>query len=299
MPAISIVIATFNSERYIEACLRSIFNQDCLDLEVIVVDNGSGDSTIELIRRGYPGVILIKNSENRGASSARNQGIRASSADWILSLDCDAVLKRNLVSEVLKATEDLPYDVGALQPKTFNHDDSVIYSCGIHLSWLRRFYDLGRGEKDNGRFVGVGNIFGASSSCALYRRKMLEDIKEKTGYFDERFFFLVEDVDLAWRAERRGWKAVFYPQAVCYHYGNSSDFNRRLRQYLCFRNRYYLMIKNEGLKRFYMNLMFLCFYDFPRFMHMLLTNPYTVKALREVRSFIEHDRKRQDSLSNR
>jgi len=76
---------------------------------------------------------------------------------------------------------------------------------------------------------------------------MLEEIREKTCYFDERFFFLVEDVDLSWRAQKKGWKALYYPEAVCFHYGNSSGSSKRLRQYLCFRNRYLMIRKNETL----------------------------------------------------
>jgi len=74
---------------------------------------------------------------------------------------------------------------------------------------------------------------------------MLWELKEETGYFDERFFFLVEDVDLAWRAQKKGWKALFYPKGVCYHSGNSSRTNGKLRQYFCFRNRYLMILKNE------------------------------------------------------
>lgn len=74
---------------------------------------------------------------------------------------------------------------------------------------------------------------------------MLEELKEKTGYFDERFFFLVEDVDLAWRARRAGWKTLFFPQMACFHTGNSSGMDKKFRQYLCFRNRRWMIAKNE------------------------------------------------------
>jgi len=214
------------------------------------------------------------NRKNLGACRARNQGIEASCGEWILTLDCDVILERDFLSKAVKAIRNLPPKVGIVQPKILNSDRKTIYSCGIYLSWLRRFYDIGKGKRDSGQFDKSEYIFGACTACALYNRRMLQDIKENTGYFDERFFFLVEDVDLAWRAQRRSWKAIFCPETDCYHFGNSSGFDKKLRQYLCFRNRYYSIIKNEGIKAYSRRFFLLLFYDLPRTMLLLLTNPY-------------------------
>ncbi|MBU1853441.1 MAG: hypothetical protein KJ957_05310 [Candidatus Omnitrophica bacterium] len=108
---------------------------------------------------------------------------------------------------------------------------------------------------------------------------MLEEIRESTGYFDERFFFLVEDVDLAWRAQRKSWKARFYPGAVCYHYGNSSGLDKKFRQYLSFRNRHYSIIKNEGLKNYFKKFFPLLFYDIPRLLYLVFTNRYILRKI--------------------
>lgn len=262
--------------------MDSLFSQDYHDFEVIVVDNDSRDGTVDLIKRDYPQVALIENRQNLGACKARNQGIEASSGEWILALDCDITLENGFLSEAVKVIEDLPTEVGMLQPKVFGPDRQSIYSCGIYLSRLRRFFDIGKGKRDIGQFNKSKYIFGASSACALYNRRMLEDIKEETGYFDERFFFLVEDVDLAWRAQKRGWKALFCPETVCYHIGSSSNFNRQLRQYLCFRNRYLMIKKNEPLIG-KLKLFFLSFwYELFRFFYLLFTNRYVVKVSKEI-----------------
>lgn len=271
---ISVIISTFNSIEFIKPCLASLFAQDSRDFEVIIVDNGSGDGTVDFLKNNYPQIILIENEQNLGACKARNQGIEVATGDWILTLDCDVVLNDNFLSQIIKATENISPKTGMIQPKILKADRETIYSNGIFLSFSRRFYDIDRDETDNGQFNSSKYIFGACCAAAVYSRRMLEEIKEETGYFDERFFFLVEDVDLAWRAQKRGWTALFYPEPVCYHSGNSSRLDKKLRQYLCFRNRYYSIIKNEGLVNYSIKLFPLLFYDLPRLLCLILTNSY-------------------------
>jgi len=272
------VILTFNSLKFIRPCLDSIFLQASKDSEVIVVDNHSKDGTVEFLKKNYPDrVKLIKNGENLGAAKARNQGIEASCGEWIITLDCDVILKNDFISKITGALTAFNGSVGMLQPKILTADQKKIYSCGISLSRLRRFYDIGKGKTDNINFSVSDNIFGVCSAAGIYKREMLDDVKEESGYFDERFFFLAEDVDLAWRAQKKKWKAIFIPQAVCYHSGNSSGFDQKARQYLCFRNRYYSIIKNEGLQRYFIKFFPALFYDLPRLFYLIFTNRYVFK----------------------
>lgn len=277
MPKISVIIPTFNSRQFIEPCLGSLFVQSPQDFEVIVVDNNSKDGTAEFITKNYPQIVLIENRQNLGPCRARNQGISVSSGNWIMTLDCDVVLDKNFIALILIAVENAPLRLGMIQAKILNSDKRTIYSSGISLSFFRRFYDIGKNKIDNDRFNQPQYIFGACSAAALYNRRMLQELKEETGYFDERFFFLVEDVDLAWRAQKRGWEAAYYPKAICYHAGNSSGFDKKLRQYLCYRNRCYSITKNEGLMRYSMRLLPLLFYDIPRLLYLILSNHYVFK----------------------
>ncbi len=271
---ISLVIVTFNSERFIISCLDSIFKQGMPAQAIFVVDNGSTDNTVSLIKDRYPQVNRIANKQNLGPCQARNQGIEASSGKWVLVLDSDVVLEDCFFRDSERVLSEIPEDVGMIQPKIVNADRKTIYSAGIFLSFFRRFHDIGHGQPDNGKFVRSVYVFGACSATAIYRRKMLQEIKEEAGYFDERFFFLAEDVDLSWRAQRRGWKTVFSPQIVSFHYGDGSSTNRKLRQYLCFRNRCYTIMKNEGFARYALKILPLIFYDFPRLCYLALTNRY-------------------------
>ncbi|MFC1710017.1 glycosyltransferase family 2 protein [Candidatus Omnitrophota bacterium] len=279
MIKVSIVIVTFNSSKFIQPCLDSIFNQEYRDFEVVLIDNGSRDDTVSLVKADYPQVKLIENNENLGSCRARNQGIKASQRKWILTLDCDVVLEKNFLNVIIKTLEKSEKSIGMVQPKVLKEDKKTIYSCGIFLSkLLRRFYDIGNGEIDRGQFSAGKQVFGACSAAALYSRHMLEAIEEETGYFDERFFFLVEDVDLSWRAQKSGYKALYVPEATCFHSGNSSNASFKLRQYLCFRNRFYSIMKNEGFMNLPKSFLSLFIYDLPRFTYLLFANPYVLRG---------------------
>lgn len=243
---LSVVILTYNSQKHIQACLDSVFCQNAQGIEVVIVDNASSDKTLEIIRRYSPRVKLIENSKNLGASKARNQGVEHSSGDWILSLDSDVVLKGDFFEKFASTQKGFPNDIGMVQPNVLNADGKTLYSQGIYLSAFRRFHDLNRGKPKEGGDPVRKKIIGPCSAAAFYRRSMLDKLKERTGYFDERFFFLVEDVDLAWRAQRAGWKVLFNPQMECFHAGNSSGTDHKFRQYLSFRNRHWMIAKNEG-----------------------------------------------------
>ncbi len=124
-----------------------------------------------------------------------------------------------------------------VSPKILRMDKKTIDSTGIILTKARRFYNRGAGETDSGQYDGKREIFGPCAAAALYKKEMLEQIKIRDNscairdnscpeYFDNDFFFLVEDVDLVWRANLSGWEGYFVPQARCYHWGNSSGLER-------------------------------------------------------------------------
>jgi len=282
---ISAIILTLNSIKFIKPCLDSILSQDAKGIEIIVVDNGSIDGTVNLIKESYPQVSLIQNKINLGAAKARNQGIQAARGKWILSLDCDTILEKDFICNIKNAIKFLSLEVGMIQPKILQADRKTIYSAGIFISYLRKFYDIGKGEKDLKQFNKTKYIFGVCSAAALYKKDMLDEIKQVSGYFDERFFFLFEDVDLSWRAQNLGWRAQFCPEAICYHCGNSSATPKETRQYLCLRNRYFTLLKNEVLKK---QILAFIIYDLPRCLWILLTNPYTLRAIKDAFIFKTH-----------
>ena len=164
---LSVVVVTFNSAKYIKPCLDSIFNQRGQDVETIVVDNGSKDGTVDFIKENYPQVRLIVNNKNLGACRARNQGIEVTSCEWVLTLDCDAVLEDGFIRGITAFARGSEDSTGIIQPKILTQDGKKIYSCGIRMCWLRRFYDIGRNLADTKKFDTCVSVFGACCAAAL------------------------------------------------------------------------------------------------------------------------------------
>lgn len=277
----SIVIVTYNSEKYIKACLESIFRQDFNNYEVVLIDNASRDKTLSVADSLKASLKIRIENKNTGFSAAVNKGITLSSGEYILTLNPDVTLKDNFLSRINKDIDSFDENTGMVGVKILKAGaENIIDSTGLVLSKAIRFFDRGSGKKDNGQYDRYRKILGPCAAAAVYKKEMLEDIRIDGEYFDKDFFYLLEDFDIALRARKKGWKAIYMPEAVCYHERNGSGVRQNYRQYMTFRNRYFLMIKDIdiGLK----SLFFILCYDIPRFIFLLMTNIRTVRAILEI-----------------
>ncbi len=274
------MIAAWNAERFLRECIAVALEQPEI-MEVIVVDNASSDETSAIAESFKDRVLILRNEKNRGFCSASNQGIKIARGEYILLLNSDVVLRKDYVRELLKCLKRNPR-VGMVQGKYLRMDGKTIDSLGLKLSAGKRLYNVADGKKDSPRYNSEREIFGPCAAAAVYRRKVMNDIVCKEEYFDPDFFFLVEDFDIAWRARRWGWKARYVPQAVCLHYRDSSGHDSGYKQFLSFRNRYFLLIKNMTLFSAFLFIPFFLFYDVPRFGYLFITNPFVRKNLRSI-----------------
>ena len=281
MIRISIVIVTYNSEETIKRCLESLFCQDLSGCEIIIIDNASSDNTLDIIKGCKEVFTLRVNSGNEGFSAAVNSAIEISRGDYVLTLNPDVILSQDFISSVRDRLKNAGRDIGMIGVKILRQEKrNEIDSTGLILSRAVRFFDRGFGKKDIGQYDGINGILGPCAAAALYRRRMLDDIKLKGEYFDEDFFYLIEDFDIALRARNKGWKVLYMPDVICYHLRNGSHTAYAYRQHMSFRNRYLLIIKDLNIKPEF--ILYFIFYDIPRFLFMLLTNKYTLRGLREV-----------------
>ncbi|MBN1586941.1 MAG: glycosyltransferase family 2 protein [Candidatus Omnitrophica bacterium] len=279
---ISLVLTTWNSRHCIGECLESLRRQTLPPTEILLVDNGSEDGTADYIRLEYPSVRLIALPKNRGPAHARNIAIPQTLGDQIVILDSDVRLHPHYLERL--ASQAHRPGIGMLGGRILSYDGSTLDSAGLILSRSYRFLDRAHGEPDTGQHSHFEWVFGVCSCAAWYSRECLEDLRSGEEYFDEDFFYLVEDVDLAWRAQRRGWKVGYEPRAIAYHQRNGSRLKRRQRQYLSFRNRYLMLAKNGALENKWEYLQRAGLYDATRLLYMLGTNTrLTLKALRELR----------------
>jgi len=281
MPRFSIIIVTYNSENYIKPCLDSIFKQDFTGYEIILIDNASFDMTLQQINPFKDKLKIIVNNSNKGFSEALNMGIELSKGEYIVTLNPDVILEYNFLSRIDNSIKYIDKSIGMLGVKILRKDtEKIIDSVGLVLSRATRFYDMGSGERDTGQYDGDMDILGPCAAVGIYRREMLEDIKTNGEYFDRDFFYLIEDFDITLRARKRGWSCTYLPTAICYHVRNGSRVTQKCRQYLSFRNRYFLIIKN--IKITPVLIFYFITYDMPRWFFLLLTNRHTLRAIQEI-----------------
>ena len=208
------VIANWNGIRHIRRCLDAVFDQTYPKTEVIVVDNGSADGSPGLINARYPGVRLIENRTNRGFCTAYNQAIRAAKGAHVLVLNTDVFLDRDFVRV---ATDSMQRDgrIGTVAGRVYRDGTKELMNVGVYLR--KRLSIVNSPNVDRAEFV-----FGSTGAVALHRRAMLEDVKVFSEYFDESYFAFQEDIDLAWRAQLRGWRCLYVPGALAFHVGSAS-----------------------------------------------------------------------------
>jgi GT2 family glycosyltransferase len=212
--SISIIIPNHNGAHLLSPCLDSIRNQSYKTFDVVVVDNGSHDHSLELLNRYAHEIRVIKLDRNIGFGRAVNLGIHASDGDLIFVLNNDTRLHHNCLAEVARGSDLYP-QYGFFAPKICEFDNpNRVYAGGLMFS------DRGYGNRSNrSLFQRVRNnvdVFGACGAAAVYRR----DILTSVGYFNEDFFFLYEDLELSFRHQLRGHKCLYLPAALVYHHGS-------------------------------------------------------------------------------
>ena len=232
-PTVCVSIVTFNSSRYIRRCLEAVLNQRDVQLDVVVVDNASTDDTARILKQFEDRIRIIANSANTGFAAAQNQGIRSSTAEWVLTLNPDVLLEEDFVRGLLEAGS-LDAGAGAVCGKLLSVGrgfqplaDRLVDSAGIYFTPTARHFDRGWRQPDGAAFDRVEYVFGACAAAALYRRTMIEDISIDGSLFDPDFFAYREDADVAWRAQLLGWRCIYTPTAVGWHVRSVAPGSRR------------------------------------------------------------------------
>ncbi len=224
---LSIIVVNFDERDFLRECLKGIRESGSRPShEVIVVDSGSTDGSVEMVRGSFDDVQLIPLPANRGLAVANNVGLRASKGRYILFLNPDIKMVPSVIDVLARYLDDHP-DVGVVAPKLLNLDDSVQVSCYTFPSMivpvlrrsplgrlpaarrvLRRYLMM---DFDHMTTEPVEWLLGA---CLMVRRSALDQV----GPMDERFFLYFEDVDWCRRFWAAGWKVIYLPTVSLVHY---------------------------------------------------------------------------------
>jgi GT2 family glycosyltransferase len=243
---VAAVVVTFDAMPWIEQCLASVEGTEC-----VVVDHGSTDGTLDLVRSRFPGVRVVE-QENLGLAAGWNRGIAETAGDPVLVLNADAWLVGDALERLLAVAEAYP-QAGWVSPRLVWPDGSLqpsvrgfpsVWRLATEYLFLRKlaprsralnaFYAAGFDHAEERR------VEWAMGSCMLLRRAALADV----GPFDTDFFLFSEETDWCRRAAERGWERVFTPAATCVHVGGASHGGRLFRENVRGHLRY--LHKHEG-----------------------------------------------------
>ncbi|WKZ32485.1 MAG: glycosyltransferase family 2 protein [Thermodesulfobacteriota bacterium] len=222
-PKVSIIVLNWNGYKDTAECVQSLKKAAYPDLEIIVVDNGSVDGSLNALKRRFPsGIRFIGTGKNLGFAGGCNAGIRQAlqdGADYVLLLNNDTVVAPDFVKELVAAAEVEPR-AGILCSKVYFHDrpDVVWYSGAYFNSLLGWGRHLGFNRKDPG---GSGAMeTGRPTGCAMM---VTRELCERTGLFDEDYFCYAEDLDWGMRAKKSGFKVLYVPSSKVWHKVSASS----------------------------------------------------------------------------
>jgi GT2 family glycosyltransferase len=239
MSNVSIIVVNWNGESLLGNCLASLFQQTYSKREIILVDNGSTDRSVQFVKENFPDVKLVELSENRGFTGGNLEGAKLAAGEFIALVNNDTRADERWLASLVQPMLD-DDRIGICGSKLLLDRGDRINSAGIGITTAGVGFDRGYGN-DASDYRSLEPVFGSCAAAVLYRRAMLNEI----GFFDDDFFLYNEDVDLSFRAQLVGWRCVYVPSAVVYHKMNATA--RRLSDlhvYHHSRNLEFVWIKN-------------------------------------------------------
>ena len=236
----SVIIVSYNTSSLLRQCLEKLFTTGKeLEMEVFVVDNASADDSAAMVRREFPQVILIENSDNRGFAAANNQAWQQSRGEYVLLLNPDAYVKPGALVSTLAFMEAHP-KCGLCGGRLVKPDGSLDPSARRFPGWLGKLSTISglRARFPESRLFSrhefggfdhrtVMEVDWVPGTFTMYRREMLK----QTGLFDERFYIYYEETDLCLNAKKLGWQVFFIPDAEVVHVGGACSKTRKDQQF--------------------------------------------------------------------
>lgn len=243
---IFIIIITFNGEQDIVELLTTYREYTSLEVVLVIVDNASSDTTVELARKEYPSAIVIQNTENHGYAGGARQGMEyahAQGARYIAVLNQDMRLTERWLEPLVDMLDTSP-QCAAVQPRIMLYPDTDrINSYGNTIHFLGFGYTLGyQKSQETYACKEKKELVSCSGAAVVFRASALEEV----GYIDNKFFLYYEDSDLSWRLRLRGYQLFLCCTSTVYH---RYEFSRSIQKfYYMERNRMVMMLKNYSFK---------------------------------------------------
>lgn len=275
MKKITVVIPNLNGMEYLDGCLSSLREQTEQSFDTILIDNGSGDGSVEFVRSHFPEVKVRSYRRNTGFCHAVNDGILLARTPYVFLLNNDTVLEPDVLRRLLLAMDRGGEKLFSCSARLVSlHDPEKMDDAGDFFCIFGWAFARGKG-KSSSLYGEEEDIFASCAAAALYRREVFDRI----GLFDERHFAYLEDIDVGFRARTNGYISRYVPSATVYHAGSATSGSRynefKVRQ--AAGNNLYMICKNMPLWQLVLNFPLFtagCAVKAVYFAHMGLLRPY-------------------------
>ena len=290
-PRVSVIVLNWNGKRFLEKCLGSLLNQDYSNFEVLLVDNGSSDDSVEFVRKVFgkdERLRVVALGKNYGFSKGNNLGIQRTNSEYVVILNNDTEVRRNFVSKLVE-TAECDRQIGSVGCKILSKKDQVWFSQKFtNGGFVVPFFLQTLVEKRIDEISNSFNINLSNSGCAVLFRKSVLD---KIGGYDEDFWSDWEDWDLGYRLSLAGFKSVCVSAPLVYHVGGGSAGYSPERYTKIYRNTLFMYFKNYEtrnlLTRFPLFLfVMLPLYHVGWFLHRIITRSPKFRKERRLQYFL-------------
>lgn len=240
---VSVVIVNYRGAEDTIECLASLRTLDWPSdrLQIVVIDNASGDDSVERIRAAAPGVTLVASRENTGFAGGCNLGVAYSTGEYVAFINSDARPHPAWLTEAVNALQTQP-NVGCVASKVLDWDGQRIDYVGGNINFVGQGYKLEAGDTDDGRYDIPRRVLFPTGSAMVVRTQLYR----RLGGFDEQYFMFFEDVDFGWRMNLHGYDVRFVPTSLVFHHHHAAikKFGSYREHYLLARNALLTIYKN-------------------------------------------------------
>lgn len=220
-PSVTIIVLNWNGKEHVLRCLHSLQSLTYPQYDVLVVDNGSEDGSVDAIKSDFPEIQVIALPENYGYAQGNNVGLKealAKGPEWILFLNNDTEVAPDLIDALIAGAQQYP-DGGIFGPRIYYGNESSIWYAGGEISFfLGRIRHRGIRQRDSEQFDKPGPTDFVSGCCLLIRA----DLARRLEGFNTQYRMYMEDVDLCYRASQFGITAHYLPSGKVWHHVSSS-----------------------------------------------------------------------------
>lgn len=246
MPEVGIVIVNYNGEKYQSDCIKSLYNMQYNDFEIVVIDSGSKDNSIVNLRKEYPQVHILEQKNNIGVAAGNNVGIdffKKQGTKYILLLNNDIEVHPDLLGNLVQESKGKYVVV----PKIYYYEpNNMIWFAGGDFI-LKKGLTTHRGKQivDKGQYDEISRITYAPTCCMLIPTQVFDVV----GKMDENYFMYYDDTDFCLRLLKKKIKMLYIPNAIMWHKVSSSTGGEDspLSVYYNTRNRFYYIRKNKDM----------------------------------------------------